>query len=656
MSHPRLQPVPRCCRYPLVSLLAATAALSVRAQDSPLGLAAMSLEELGNIEITSVSKRAERLADAPTAVHVVTASQIRRSGAANLPEALRLAPNLFVGRVSASGWVVSARGFNSQSANKLLVLIDGRSVYTPFFAGVFWDVQDLMLEDIERIEVISGPGGTLWGVNAVNGIINVITRSAAGTDGSLLAASAGNQEGGLALRHGGKLGEDAHFRVYAKAYRRRHTETERGTRINDEQNAAQVGARLDWQHGSDRLMLSTAVYDGDRQQAAPGNISTGVPIPLGDVPTAGGHLLVRWDRSLDDDGAMLGVQAYVDSARRIVTPTFSQSIDIADLQLQHSFAPSRTHALVWGAQLRHARDRITNSQYISFLPGHLNQDWTSLFAQDEITLTPRLKLTLGARHERNDYTGGHWLPSARLGWKPAPDHLVWAALSRAVRAPSRLDRDIFIPSVVPGGPDRLRGGALVREEIAKVFEVGYRGRPSASTSLSASAFHADYDHLRTQQTFREGSTAFAIFASGMRGTVQGLEVSGAWQVMPSWRLQAGGTRLWQDFELKPGSNDPVAVRNVEGATAQRQWQLRSAWDLGPRSELDVAVRHVSRLAVPVVPAYTALDLRWAWRPAPQLELSITGQNLTGGGHGEFAGVATRTEIGRSWLLKLLWGF
>jgi iron complex outermembrane recepter protein len=624
---------------------------TAQAQPVQLALADLSIEELGNIRVSSVSRRSESLADAPAAIYVITASQIRRSGATSLPEALRLAPNLQVARVNASSYAISARGFNSQSANKLLVLIDGRSVYTPLFSGVFWDVQDLMLEDIDRIEVISGPGGTLWGVNAVNGIINVVTKTADATQDGLLTVLAGDREADVGLRYGSQLAQGASYRLYAKGFQRGHTWTDAGVALEDKQHAVQLGGRLDWARGQDKLALIANAYDGDREQAIPGSIAiAGTRFALGRIPTSGVNVVTRFERSLKD-GASLVLQGTWDRTRRTVNPTFAEHLDILDLQALHAWTPWADHRLVWGAEVRTSRDRVTNSQYIAFLPAKVQQTWASVFAQDEIALKPTLKLTLGARIERNDYTGAEWLPSIRLGWNPRQDHLVWGALSRAVRAPSRLDVDIFVPGQAPFV---LLGGPQVQSEIATVAELGYRGRLAEGHSLSVSAFHADYDRLRTQQLAPNGRSV--TFESGMEGTVKGVEAWSAHQLTPSWRLQLGAVRLWQQFNLRPGSNNVAAPLNAQGTNPTHQLLLQSSWNLGDQVDVDLTMRHVARLPQPLVPAYTAADLRAAWRATPDLELSLVVRNLLGGGHGEFSPVATRSEFDRSAVLKASYRF
>jgi iron complex outermembrane recepter protein len=608
----------------------------------------LSIEDLATVQITSVSRRAERLSDAAASVFVITGEDIRRAGVTTLPEALRLAPNLQVARNSASDYLISARGFNGPQANKLLVLIDGRSVYTPLFSGVFWDVQDVLLEDVERIEVISGPGGTLWGVNAVNGVINVITRSATDTQDTLLAGGAGNREAQAAVRHGRGAGNAQGLRLYAKTMHHRHTESASGAAVDDAWHHTQVGFRGDWVGADRSFRLHGNAYDGKRDQPPPGTISTGVPLALDTISVSGANLLGRWERLLGGDSS-LSVQAYYDHTRRVVPPTFGETLHIVDLQVEHALRPAPAHAVVWGGQYRHARDDVDNSVFVAFLPAMLKQDWASVFAQDEITLRETLWLTLGARLERNDYTGTEFLPNARLAWKPSADHLVWGAVSRTVRAPSRLDRDTFVPGQPPFV---LGGGPNVRSEIARVYELGYRGQPTSDSAFSATIFHADYDHLRIQQLAPGGASVF--FGSGMEATVAGIEMWGSWRVSPRWRLKGGFNRLWQDFRLKSGPDLFASVAAAEGANPRQSWTLRSSFDLGPQSELDLVLRYVSALSQPAVPSYVALDLRLGWRLRPDLEFSLVGQNLLDRRHPEFNTGATPNEIQRAFYAKVLW--
>lgn len=616
-------------------------------------LAEMSLEDLANLKITSVSKRPEPLSGAAAAIFVITRDDIRRSGATSLPEALRLAPNLQVARQSASGYAISARGFNgsfSSAPNKLLVLIDGRSVYTPLFAGVFWDVQDVMLEDVERIEVISGPGGTLWGVNAVNGVINVITQSAKNTQGGLLSAGGGNRESEGAFRYGGTLGADGNFRVYGKYFDRERTSLENGGAVNDAWYKSQVGFRIDWSRPKDNFTVHGNAYTGKENQPAPGAIQVGANLPLGRIPVSGANLTANWIHSLGSE-SNISLQAYVDRTKRSIPPFFSETLDIFDLQFQHTFKAAEMHSVAWGANTRYSKDRVINSSpYFAFLPADVNQKWTSVFAQDEITLRDDLRLTLGARIERNDYTGNEFLPNMRLAWKFADDHLLWSAISRTVRAPSRLDTDAFVPAAPPF---LLNGGASVRAELATVTELGYRAQPTSRFSYSATVYHTDYDHLRTQEI--DPGRTFIVFASEMEGTTNGIEIWGSYQASPIWRLSGGYSALRERLRLKPGSND-LGAPNAAGKDPAHSWQLRSALNIGKDRDVDIAVRHVAELQNPAVPAYTAVDARFGWRLYPGLELSVSGQNLFGNGHAEYSNVLTRSKLERMIFVKAVWTF
>jgi iron complex outermembrane receptor protein len=612
----------------------------------PSTLLNLDLTALMNIEITSVSRRPERLSDAAASVFVITADEIRRSGATNLPEALRLAPTLDVVQVHASSYTVSARGFIDSAANKLLVLIDGRPVYTPLFSGVFWDVQDVMLEDIDRIEVISGPGGTLWGVNAVNGVINIITRSAKGTQGGLVAAGGGNREATAALRYGAKAGAEGHYRVFGKYSDRSDSETAAGTVKDDGSHKVLAGFRGDWERAADQFTLIGAAYKGSEGQPPPGSLSTGVKLTLGEISLSGLNLTGRWKRRLST-GSTVTVQGYFDRTVRDVPPTFAERLNVVDLQFLHSLRLADVHSVAWGAEYRYGMDRVTNSTYVAFLPAHLNQKWYAAFGQDEMTLRKGLRLSVGARVEHNDYTGSEFLPNLRLAWNVAPAHLLWTAASRTVRAPSRLDRDTFVPGAPPF---LLRGGPDVVSEIAKVYEIGYRGQPTSSITFSATAFHALYDRLRTQEI--AASRTFLFFGNGIEGRTTGVETWGSYQASPRWRLSAGFNGLSEHFDLKAGSNDAGTLAGLRGRDPRRSWRLRSSLDLPWQSELDVTARRVSERSSPAVPAYSAVDIRYGWTPRPGMELSVTGMNLLRE-HGEFTAVATRTEIGRGVFVKIV---
>jgi iron complex outermembrane receptor protein len=617
--------------------LAASAVAGAQALQTA-SLADLSIEELANIEITSVSRRAEPLSEAAASVYVITAEQIRRSGARTLPEALRLAPNLQVARIDATQYAISARGFNNSIGNKLLVQIDGRTIYTPLFSGVFWDQQDVMLQDVERIEVLSGPGATLWGANAVNGVINVITRAAADTQGVLFSAGAGNEDIATAFRYGGQM-EGGHYRVYGKALRRSDTFSVDPAALPDGQDRAQAGFRADWSGARDRFTLQGDAYSGRSDDRG-----TLAGFVIGPIETNGANLLGRWNRSLAD-GSELQVQSYVDHSEREDHALFQPTSDIFDLELQHSLRLG-SHAIVWGGGYRYGHDNVDDGLLSGFRPRSSSQDWENVFAQDEYRLADSVTLTGGLKFERNDYTGWEYLPSIRLAWKPADSALVWAAVSRAVRAPSRFDRDITVP-IFPGFS---LGGPHFEAEVADVYELGYRGQASGRLNYSATLFLHDWERLRS------GTPPPLMIENRIQGSVYGLESWATWQATSSWQLSGGLTLLREELTLEPGSTDPVGVRNVTLANdPQFQWSLRSAVDLSDRQQFDVTVRTVGGLSVAPVPQYTAVDARYAWKVRRDTEVSLTLQNLFDPSHPEFrTSAAVPNEIERSLFIAVRW--
>ena len=614
-------------------------------------LADLSLEELSNIRVTSVSKRAETLADAPASVFVISSEDIRRAGVTSLPEALRLAPNLLVARAHATGYSISARGFNNAAGNKLLVLIDGRSVYSPLFSGVFWDAQHVMLEDVERIEVISGPGGTLWGSNAVNGVVNIITRSALDTRGPLVSAGAGDSDSAVAMRYGGAMDADGGYRVYGQYVDRDHTSLADGSAVNDGGDIGQLGFRADWSRGSDTFTVQGDAYAGDEDQPAPGMFSVNGISRLNPITISGVNVLTRW-RHVLDNGSDVTLQAYYDRTERNVRGTFDDTLDVFDVQFLQGLHSIDAHAITWGADYRLGQDRIVNDDFIAFLPAETDRAWTSLFAQDEITLRENLRVTVGARIEHNDYTGSEFLPSLRAAWHVAADDLVWVAASRSVRAPSRLDRELFFPAIGP--PFLIQGGPAFRSEVAEVLEVGYRAQSSSGVAYSFTAFHTWYDHLRTLEIAPSGT--FVEFANEMDGTTTGVEAWATHQLTDNWRVGGGFTILNKDLELKPGSDGLNGGVAAEGNDPDYTWRLESTHNLAARLELDAIVRGVASSPAPAVSSYVVVDLRVGWKSARGTELSLTCQNLFDREHVEFGNPLTRSEFGRSAFFKAVFAF
>jgi iron complex outermembrane receptor protein len=627
--------LPTLATYFLIAACPGSAHAAIALAQAP-DLAELSLEQLTRVTVTSASRREERLIEAPASIFVISAEDIRRSGATSIPEALRLAPNLHVARADNNQYAISARGFNNVLANKMLVLIDGRTVYTPLFSGVFWEAQDTLLSDIERIEVISGPAATLWGANGVNGVISITTLPASRTQGALVQGAAGSRERGVAARFAGALGADGNYRVYAKYFDRDNLKLVTGEAIRDASQRAATGFRADWDRGQDGFTLQGDAYWGDIDQAPEAR------------SISGANLLARWRQQLADN-SVLRLQVYYDRTDREHPGTFKEALDTIDVDLQHSFNPWSTHHLVWGGGYRISRDRVENSAAQAFIPADRTLRWGNVFAQDEITLpNPDVQLTLGLKLETNIYTGTEWLPNARLSWHPAPDHLIWGALSRAVRAPSRIDRDVFFPGVAPFA---LVSNETFAAEVVKVAEIGYRGQLSTELSFSATAFHHEYPNLRSVDL---SPALRPVFANTIEGHTDGVEAWGSYRVMPKWRLTGGWVEQRQRRNVIAGQRDLGGLALL-GTDPKRTAQLRSAWDITPRHEIDFAVRHVGELGDGVVPAYTVADARIGWRPIRGLELSLVVQNLFDRDYSEWgAAPAARALLERTFLLKAEW--
>ena len=622
-------------RFALAACAAVSASSGVLAQTMAANLADLSLEQLSNIEVTSVAKRVQRLADVAGSVYVISGDDIRRSGAASLPQALRLAPNLNVARADANQYAVTARGFNSVLANKMLVLVDGRTVYSPLFSGVFWEAQDLLMEDIERIEVLSGGGGTLYGSNAVNGVISIITRSAADTHGTLASVAYGTEDKAIAARHGGQTAAGVHWRAYAKRSLRANTEQGNGTAIRDGSARNQAGFRADQSNAGDQFTVQGDVYESRIDQAPAARRIAGL------------NLLGRWSRD-EGNGAHSQVQAYVDRTERDQPGSIRERLVTWDVEYQRLSRPLAGHELLWGAGWRLLDDQVDNLNpaVLAFNPASRRLNLWNLFAQDEIEVAKSAKATLGVKVEHNDYTGAEWMPNARLAWEPMPNHLLWAAVSRSVRTPSRIDREFFAPG---SPPFAFAGGPSFDSEVARVAEIGWRGQPVPALSYSLTVFHHDFRSLRSQDATPGGATLNNNFS----GRLKGVEGWGRWRLTDRLRLNAGFVHQRGTFEAAAGTAPIGGVASL-GNDPRNRLMLGSSMELGANVELDVQVRRVGALPNPLVPAYTALDVRLGWRVRPDLELSITGRNLGDPRHPEWGTPANRAEIERNLLFKAVW--
>jgi iron complex outermembrane receptor protein len=645
-------------------------------------LGKMSLQELSNLEVTSVSKEPQQWLRAPAAIQVITAEDIRRSGVTSIPEALRLADNLEVAQINSHDWAISARGFNANLANKLLVLIDGRAVYTPLYGGVLWNEQDYLLADIDRIEVISGPGGTLWGANAVNGVINIITKSSQQTQGAYVEAAGGNQlEVQSGARYGAQFAPDAYVRVYGKYTGAGDERTDAGSSAEDAWHLGRGGFRIDL--GADQqnqYTLQGDFYSGSEDFGG-----------MGPYNLSGGNVLGRWTRTLSAQSSM-SLQWYYDhtylsqpyAASPAAPPYYSgfpasaltDDLDTYDVDFQFQSGLGARQRIVWGLGYRGTRELDQDASIVRFLPPALDQSLYSGFLQDEVMLASGVYLTAGSKLEHNGYNGFDLEPSVRLQWNLDPKALLWTAVSRAVRTPSRYDHDLQVPTGLINAPspyqfptEYLAGNSDFATEKLIAYEIGYRAELGSRLSASISAFYNDYEDLRgTTATATTALYPFPFpitFQNDLEGETHGLELSGTYQLRDWWRLHAGYNLLLEHLRVKPGEVDTTDATS-ETADPKGQFTLRSSMDLPRQVAMESAVRWVDALhiddgptagpVVGIVPSYWELDAKLGWHPAPRLELSLVGQNLLHDHHPEYGyPSAGREDIGRSVFGRIVWG-
>jgi iron complex outermembrane receptor protein len=602
----------------------------------------LSIEQLGNVEITSVSKRAQPLSAASAAIYVITHDDIVRSGAMTLPEMLRLAPNLQVAQTSPSNYIITARGFSGNShaqnfSDKLLVLIDGRSVYNPLFSGMYWDMQDVPAEDIERIEVISGPGATLWGANAVNGVINIVTRKSADTQGGVLEFGAGNQYESASLQYGGALSDDLTYRAYIKAFRDKSFDAA----DHDGWYKPQGGFRLDWTPGDDKLTVQGDLYDGRQNNggSADGLIS-------------GGNLQANWNHDFTD-GSSLQVLAYYDNVERTTTGGSAGFIvDTYNIEAQYNVAWGSWNNLVVGAGQRLSHYAITNQigpvTSLLFIPNKGDLNLSDVFVQDQMSLSNDFDLILGLKLEDDPYSGVTPMPSVRASWRVDDDNMLWAAVSRAIRSPTPFDthvgEDLGTVRFLNGNPDFL-------PEKLTAYELGYRGQLSNNASLSVSAFDDEYENLKSIEI--DPVTVFPLhWGNRMKGRVFGVEAWATYEAADWWRLSAGANIQNESFEFKPGASGILGLAQ-QGNDPHHQASLRSSMDLSDSVSFDADFRYVGRLPNPHVPSYVELNARLGWMITDRIELAISGYNLLHDQHQEFE---PGDMVKRSFFVDTRWKF
>lgn len=638
-THLRLPGIILCMAYCVTSGSAQVPAAAA----SPQSLKTLSVEELMNLEVTSVSRRPERISETASAIQIVTSEDIRRLGATSLPEVLRLFSNLHVAQVNSSQWAISARGFNNTLANKMLVLIDGRSVYTPLHAGVFWEVQDTLLEDIERIEVISGSGATLWGGNAVNGIISITTKRAQATRGFLIESGGGSQPRSfLNLRYGAGFGSSGHYRVYGKMFRRDSSVFANGRDAENNWDLGQGGFRLDWQKSRNNNFTVQGDFYGGRLNGLNNQ----------DTDLKGGNLLARWSRVFSDHSE-LSLQFYYDRTHRDIRRGFAEDLITYDLDFQHRFQLGDRNDLVWGLAYRQIHDDIRNTNTLAFLAAQVTRRRYSVFLQDEIALIKeRLALTVGTKVEHNEYTGFEVQPSARATFRIDRRQMVWGAISRALRTPSRIDTELFIPAQPPF---LLAGGPNFKSERSVGYELGYRSHLHDRVSLSASTFYNDYTNLRSLEQVNPPRPFPLVIGNGLEGESYGVEMTADYNLTNWWRLGGGFTEMRIRLRPRPTSTDRTNGSG-ESHDPNRHLVVRSLLQPVSGLQIDSAFRFVGEIANQQLHGYAELDLRVAWQPNRSLEFSIAGQNLLHNRHAEFGSPTSRHEIPRSVYGKVVWRF
>ena len=620
--------------------------------------------QLFDTEIFSLSKRKENAFDAASSIYVLSSEDIRRSGATSIPEALRMVPGLQVARIDGHKWAISARGFNEQFSNKLLVMIDGRTVYTPLFSGVVWDVQDYVLEDVEKIEVIRGSGGAIWGANAVNGIINIITKNAVDTQGGYASAITGNQDRAIAeVRYGGRTESLNHYRLYAKQVNRNEMDRrDSNQNNNDGYRQSQAGFRYDIRSIAD----SSIVVHGDVRNGKANNYfdfsSIGyVPPKKADKYSKGGNLVVSWDKTLSKKSSFT-LQSYLDYDQ-FDTGILSRDGRTVDVDFQHFYDFSRENQLAWGLGYRLIRDKINEAALISpsvvlaldYDPKKKNDEIFSAFLQDKIGLiADKLYLTVGSKFEKNDLTGFEFQPSAKLTLFPSRNQTAWASISRAVRTPTRGEEGITI------NLGNQKGSRTFGSEKVIAYELGYRIKPSRTSLVDVATFYNDYSKLYTSNNV--DNSGFSTISNYGEGKSYGAEITAKWQAMPGWRLEAG----YDFLKLDVKNNDPARedssypIRLYEGQSPSNQFRLRSNYNITPKIEFDNMFYYVSALplsgstnGVDGVPAYTRFDTRIGYLFNSNIDLSLGVQNIADHRHPEFSGglAANKTEVGRTVYVK-----
>lgn len=659
-----------CAAWVLVAAAAITPAQAREADPEFDALLALDIDQL---TVTSVSRREQSLTDVAAAVYVITNEDIKRMGATSIPEALRGVPGLQVAQTASNRWAVSSRGFNGSLSNKLLVMIDGRSAYTPVFSGVYWDDQSTLLEDVERIEVIRGPGASLWGANAVNGIINIITKHTRDTQGNYVSTAFGTEEYNTTEgRHGGKIDDDTFYRTYAQFSHTGKTENLSEGTNQDDWYRARSGFRLDSvSDTNNNYTVQGDVYDG--RQGTLNTLPRSTPpysfTDFSEDDSYGGNVLGRWNHkfSADSEGSL---QAYVDHYARDER-TAQQQVSTMDIDWQHTMRLNPRNNFIWGAGYRLVAENIQGSFNTRFNDEHKYFDTFSAFAQNEFAILPQeLFLTVGSKLEYNDFTGFEAQPSARVSWKAASNQTLWAGVSRAVRVPSDVERDIVLATgVTPGAPGapvnvtRIFGSNSLDSEELTAYEIGYRIQPIKSVSVDATVFYNDYDQLTTVEPggapfpMRSTITVPLIVDDLGAGQVYGFELATNWNVTSRWRL--GGSYQIQKMDMDVAATSLTSAADTDDALPQQQFSLTSYLNITNDVTWDNMIYYVDQTSLQrgtlPIDAYLRYDTRVAWQVLPNVEASVVGRNLLDPRHPEFTGSPT-AQIERSMIGRVTWKF
>ncbi len=636
----------------------------------------LSIEKLLEVKITSVSKKKEALFTAAAAATVITQEDIKRAGVTSIPEALRLVPGMEVAQINSSRWAISARGFNDFFANKLLVLIDGRSVYTPLYSGVFWNAQDTMLEDIDRIEVIRGPGATIWGANAVNGVINIITKNSMDTQGVLASAIVGDHiQPLISARYGGKFREDTSYRFFVKGFRNESFDNPSGQDNNDDWDSYRGGFRMDSTPSStDTLSLQAEIYDGSADATitlGTGNIGRASTIQEGTEDFNGGHILLDWQHQLSAL-SKTNFQLYYDHTERDLIVA-EETRDTVDIEFKHLWNPPGRHDIVWGAGYHFTTDDITNTDSVSFNPDNRSDDVWSAFIQDDIFIVEDTAwFTIGSKFEHNDYSGFEVQPSIRFRLIPSENNFLWAAVSRAVRTPSRFDHDVTNDVIISAGPSgipgrlRLLGNDSFDSETLIAYELGYRFQTQKKLSVDLAVYYNDYDDLRETVSgmpfidMSSGQPVFVIpteFQNKLEAESYGFELLANWQVSKMLKIIAGYSYLHLDVKNAETAGRGISL-DTETLSPKHQFKLRSYLNLPMNFSFDSELYYVSELEQQDIDSYIRLDLQLSWQPKENLIVSISGENLLESEHQEFPSrqFFVVSEIPRQFWLKATYSF